>query len=236
MTDRPASIRELQGDHRWLSNFWPAELRVELFGVRGVWPSSENLYQAAKLFYTDLPDSEQRELAAELLVATPGKAKKIGAELQTNGLWEEQKIPVMRAILAIKFQTNEDLYHRLADLDGVLIEEGNSWGDRFWGVDGESREGQNHLGKILMELASELSQERSAFDGTPGFASFWEGGRLDFWSDFDGYFEELNPRKRRPNFRKIDKDKVEGSGGLLGYLLKPRAKKVKGTKRKKGRK
>jgi len=41
----------------------------------------------------------------------------------------------------------------LATGDQELIE-GNTWGDRFWGVcDGE---GQNQLGRLLMELRNEL--------------------------------------------------------------------------------
>lgn len=37
-------IREFQGEHRFLSNFWPATLR---FGD-WVFPSAEHAYQAAK--------------------------------------------------------------------------------------------------------------------------------------------------------------------------------------------
>jgi predicted NAD-dependent protein-ADP-ribosyltransferase YbiA (DUF1768 family) len=35
--------------------------------------------------------------------------------------------------------------------------EGNTWGDKFWGVcDGE---GENHLGKLLMKIRAELAKE-----------------------------------------------------------------------------
>ena len=39
------------------------------------------------------------------------------------------------------------------------IEEGNNWGDRFWGtVDGE---GLNHLGKIIMRIRKEYRFKQS---------------------------------------------------------------------------
>lgn len=38
----------------------------------------------------------------------------------------------------------------------MINNEGNTWGDKFWGVcDGE---GENHLGKLLMEVRAELTK------------------------------------------------------------------------------
>ena len=38
------------------------------------------------------------------------------------------------------------------------LEEGNWWGDIFWGVDKKTGAGENNLGKILMKVREELRQ------------------------------------------------------------------------------
>ena len=43
-TSRPADVTEFQGEYRFLSNFWPAQVVFE--GV--TYPTSEHAYQAAK--------------------------------------------------------------------------------------------------------------------------------------------------------------------------------------------
>ena len=49
------------------------------------------------------------------------------------------------------------LAQKLIEMTGnsTLIE-GNWWNDRFWGVDSKTGIGENHLGKLLMELRAEL--------------------------------------------------------------------------------
>ena len=44
-------------------------------------------------------------------------------------------------------------------IHSVMLEEGNTWHDTFWGVDAKTGEGQNHLGKILMKIREELKEE-----------------------------------------------------------------------------
>lgn len=36
------------------------------------------------------------------------------------------------------------------------ITEGNYWNDKFWGVCLKSNQGQNHLGKLLMNIREEI--------------------------------------------------------------------------------
>ena len=40
-----------------------------------------------------------------------------------------------------------------------LVDEGNNWGDLIWGVDIETGEGQNLLGKLIMEFRETLIME-----------------------------------------------------------------------------
>lgn len=70
--------------------------------------------------------------------------------------WEEVKLDVMRDVVFAKFFQNPELAKRLLATGGSNLIEGNNWHDTFWGVDSETGEGQNNLGKILMEIRAEL--------------------------------------------------------------------------------
>ncbi len=41
-------------------------------------------------------------------------------------------------------------------INNSLLQEGNRWGDTFWGVDLRTGKGENKLGKILMRVRKEL--------------------------------------------------------------------------------
>lgn len=58
-----------------------------------------------------------------------------------------------------KFTQNPILAQRLLDTGEARIAEGNYWGDLFWGVDDVTGEGENHLGRLLMELRQRFRQE-----------------------------------------------------------------------------
>lgn len=63
----------------------------------------------------------------------------------------------MYEICMTKFMQHTDLKTMLlATGDSILIE-GNQWNDRYWGmVDGS---GENHLGRILMDIRKKLYEE-----------------------------------------------------------------------------
>jgi len=65
--------------------------------------------------------------------------------------WDERKYGVMFGILLDKFQRNLDLKQKLIDTGDKHLEEKNSWGDTYWGVD-ETKGGRNELGKVLMNI------------------------------------------------------------------------------------
>ena len=87
--------------------------------------------------------------------------------------WKEARLPLMRRLVSAKFKGDADCARWLLGTGRGLIQEGNYWGDAFWGVatrDVPSRgvvagQGANHLGRIMMEvrceLVAELSSERS---------------------------------------------------------------------------
>ena len=56
-----------------------------------------------------------------------------------------------------KFTKHKDLKEKLLATGDAYLEETNHWHDTFWGVC--KGKGQNHLGKILMEVREELKRE-----------------------------------------------------------------------------
>jgi ribA/ribD-fused uncharacterized protein len=70
--------------------------------------------------------------------------------------WNSIKVNIMREILLEKVSQHEYVRRKLlATGDRELIE--NSWRDDFWGW-GPNRDGKNQLGKLWMEIRSELSK------------------------------------------------------------------------------
>ena len=55
-----------------------------------------------------------------------------------------------------KFTQNPKLKEQLLSTGDAILIEGNTWNDRYWGVDASSGVGKNHLGKLLMKIRSEL--------------------------------------------------------------------------------
>ena len=141
-----APILEFFGEHRFLSNFWPAELVWD--GI--IWPSTEHAYQAAKVL-----DREERLRISRM--RTPSEAKKTGKTLELRDDWEHVKYDIMLEIVRAKFTQNPDLKARLLATGDALLVEGNNWHDRIWGVcPPGSSEGLNYLGKILMTVREEM--------------------------------------------------------------------------------
>jgi ribA/ribD-fused uncharacterized protein len=132
------------GEYRWLSNFFPC--RVEWEGR--VYKSSEAAYQSAKY-----PPAE-RDIFTTL---DPDPAKKLSrTKPYDTAAWEQRKERSMREVLWAKFSQNPELAKQLLATGNRHLEETNWWGDRIWGV--HQGEGQNLLGKMLMEVRARLSR------------------------------------------------------------------------------
>lgn len=132
-----------------MSNFWPAKVFYENLG----YPSVENAYQAAKT------DNEAFRIPfASPGACTSGEAKRLGRKLKVRPDWDEIKIDVMYNLNLQKFQ-GPVLKKMLLDTGDAVIEEGNTWGDQFWGVDLETGLGENNLGNILMLIRDELKEK-----------------------------------------------------------------------------
>ena len=136
-------ITEFQGEFRWLSNFFPVQIEYE--GI--VYTSVENAYQAGKLI-----NKKDREV---FIGITPGKAKRLWRNYPTYNLTEEFRLNLMYQLLSIKF--NQEPFKSLLCATGdCYIQEGNRFGDEFYGVDLRTGKGKNMLGHLIMQIRMEL--------------------------------------------------------------------------------
>lgn len=137
-------ISEFQGDYRFLSNFYICDVMHE--GI--LYRNSEAAFQAAKCL-----DKNERKRFSWL---SPSRAKALGRKVQLRPGWDNIRIDIMREILRDKFTRNPHLKQLLLETGDAELTEGNTWHDTFWGVDLRTGQGENHLGKLLMELRESL--------------------------------------------------------------------------------
>jgi ribA/ribD-fused uncharacterized protein len=137
------SIIRFDGEERWLSNFHPARVMAE----GQIWPTVEHAYQAVKLVR-----KVDRDLLHDLALPPAGAKRWVrGKVIQKD--WDAKRTLVMRGLLAQKF-AYPDLRRKLVETHPYRIIEGNDWNDFYWGVC--RGEGQNMLGRMLMDLREEL--------------------------------------------------------------------------------
>jgi ribA/ribD-fused uncharacterized protein len=140
-------IKEFQNEYRWLSNFWPVEINYK----GKIYKSIEHSFLAQK----NLSEAWQDFCVNE---SDPKKVKKLSMEICLRDDWESVKVDIMKELIRIKFQ-DRILMGKLLATSDEFIQEGNDWGDTFWGVDLETGEGKNILGKIIMDVRSDLKKQ-----------------------------------------------------------------------------
>jgi ribA/ribD-fused uncharacterized protein len=140
------AIDKFEGEYRFLSNFWPSEVKLKDGKEKFSYDTVEHAYQAAKTL-----DTQERAHVA--LSKTAAEAKKRGKKVTMRPDWDEVKVGVMRDLIDQKFEDAELGMKLLKTGDAKLIE-GNWWGDTFWGVC--KGVGENWLGRLLMEKREAL--------------------------------------------------------------------------------
>lgn len=158
--------KSFQGEFSFLSNMFLTKVKLdkelnEKFPYIDLddkeYLSSEHAYQSQK--------SHDIQFKLEIANASsPYEAKKIGSKkyMMEKGYkirddWDEVKIEVMKAVIYFKFKQNPNLQKKLLLTEGK-IEEKNTWNDTFWGT--YKGIGDNNLGKILMDVRTELNPEK----------------------------------------------------------------------------
>ncbi len=145
------TICSFRGKHRFLSNFYQSP--VEYDGL--VYPSVEAAYHAQKCA------SEEGRIKYTR-VKNPTLAKMMGRREQLPDNWDAKSYDIMAAIVRAKFAVPE-LAAMLQATGDAYLEEGNHWHDNLWGNCSCDKcreiEGQNRLGRILMEVRSTLNRQ-----------------------------------------------------------------------------
>lgn len=136
-------IEEFIGKYSYLSNFEICKLKIGKLEFHSV----EQAYQ-----YYKCESQEDKDIMLSL--ETPSKCKRFSRGIKTNEDFHNKKLEIMTFLVTEKFKQNPLLLKKLLSTKDSIIVEGNFWHDTFWGVcDGE---GENHLGKILMEVRGKL--------------------------------------------------------------------------------
>lgn len=140
-------IKEFQREYRFLSNFWPCSIIG--YGKTTV----EHCYQASKC-------KDTTDFNAILAASTPGEAKKLSRKVVMREHFELEKKNIMLQLLRSKFSDlNPELKEKLLATGNEELQEGNYWGDTFWGVDLRTGKGNNLLGKLLMQVRAECKSQ-----------------------------------------------------------------------------
>lgn len=134
------AITAFKGDYFFLSNFYNAPVSY----CGHLFQNNEAAFQAAKC------PARMHEFCG----LNPRDAKWLGRRVRLRPDWELVKYDVMYEVCKSKFTRNPDLRAKLLATGEAELIEGNTWGDQEWGVC--RGVGENHLGKTLMKIRSEL--------------------------------------------------------------------------------
>lgn len=128
------------------SNFSAHPFRLE----NQQWRTSEHYFQAMK--FAGHPDHVEalRQMPSPMQVAKAGRSR--ARPLRSD--WEAVKDDVMRAALHAKFTQHLEIKAVLLGTGDEEIVE-NTTNDHYWGI-GSSGTGLNMLGKLLVELRTQL--------------------------------------------------------------------------------
>jgi ribA/ribD-fused uncharacterized protein len=140
-------IDDFRGANEACSNFFTTKVVYEDM----TFDNSEAAFQAAKSL-----DREVRERFQHLIGRD---AKALGRKIALRPNWESIKNKVMLDIVYEKFSGNKNLGDYLISTGNAILIEGNTWGDKYWGVC--RGVGTNMLGRILMTVRARLIIDRN---------------------------------------------------------------------------
>lgn len=133
---------KFRGEYYFLSNMYPASIRVIIQDKEYEFTCSEAAFQACKCL----------SRISEFVGIDGFAAKKLSHQVQLRPDWNEKRELIMTNIVCAKFRQHPELMEKLIQTDCELIET-NTWGDTYWGIC--NGVGQNKLGNILMTIRNE---------------------------------------------------------------------------------
>ena len=134
------------------------EEKIDLF--RGKYFFLSNFYVGSDGFCVEKEfqahkTTNNEDIKLILNAKTPGEAKKLGNNIIMRKDWIDIKFSVMEKLVRQKF-SKEPLCSMLIETGDAELIEGNKWYDTFWGIC--KGKGENHLGRILMKIRSEMKE------------------------------------------------------------------------------
>jgi len=144
-----------RNEYAFLSNMTKTPITFDYQGYRFIMPSSENAFQAMKVYVSDAPLDVKLTWLKQVEEAEPKDSKALGRKLPINlEAWGEMSGKAMRQVLLEKFARGSHFADLLLATGEVELVEDNNHGDTLWGaVNGV---GENRLGKILMDVRDYL--------------------------------------------------------------------------------
>lgn len=139
-------IEQFKDRYRWLSNFTPCSINLDGINYRSV----EHAYMSAKS-----NDLKWKYFCRDTY--NPVEVKKASRKIKLVYDWDKVKIDIMEKCIDQKFNQEPFLTKLLATGD-QHIQEGNYWGDKFWGVDLKTGKGKNILGILIMGKRESLKK------------------------------------------------------------------------------
>lgn len=141
-------IKEFRNEYAFLSNFFACPIKWKGHDYNSV----EHAYQSEKSI-----DPEWKKFCQE--ERFPGKVKKESEKIKKRPDFHKENFDIMENLLRQKFMFSE-FKNKLLETGDDEIQEGNRWGDKFWGVDLDTGEGENHLGKLIMKIREDIKNGR----------------------------------------------------------------------------
>lgn len=116
------------------------------------WPTVEHYYQAMKFVNVDYQDKIRNAASSEI-------AKKLGQTWlkKKRADYKEVRTTLMTRAIYIRAKTYSHIAEKIISTGNVEIVE-NSQFDYFWGC-GRDQRGDNHYGKVLMNVRNKLLEE-----------------------------------------------------------------------------
>ena len=154
-SDQGIYFQRNNGPYFEFSNFYVPEIAIKIDNEE--WISTEHYYQASKYFHKKKSSKKYKKLIKKIKNAsTPREAKAVAydTDLEIENEWNVKKYEVMLKAVRAKFSQNKKLKSLLMATGNRRIIE-HSCKDLYWG-NGCNDKGMNFLGRILMQVRTEL--------------------------------------------------------------------------------
>lgn len=147
-------IDKFYGEYLWLSNFQVCKIQYDGY----IYWSTQAAYQAQKFKGSNIQNDRIKKIFCKI---EPNQAKILGSIIPLREDWEQVRLDIMKDILKIKF-SQQPFKSMLINTGEQELVQGNYWHDTFFGrceCSKHKGEGQNHLGKIIMQIRDQLQNQ-----------------------------------------------------------------------------